>query len=227
MAKSIVRIMCWKRSHVTELVMSKAQEQKLESDIPKMKKVCPDCKPENCEITIVNGATVFNPSKAYRCEHGHLTLISPLSDQLNVRFGSNSDEFVNICGSLTDLSNLVDSMDIVCNHVVDGKLCDSKLAPVDGYTLTLPSLASVKTRVRVGDLWDRHGIEPVRGGSYDGKGGYNESSSQKANKNRLERMTRQRNLSNDRHPGKSINRATKNDYGHRDKSSVNPDRLLE
>lgn len=227
MAKSLVKIMCWKRSHVTELAMNKAQEQKLEADIPKMKKVCPDCKPENCAITIVSGTTVFNPSKAYRCEKGHLSLISPLGDQLNVCFGPGGDEFVNVHGSIADLPNLLDNGDIACNHVVDGNPCDCKLTAVDDFTLSYPSAPAIKTRMRIGDLWDRHGIEPVRTGSYDGNGGYNESRSQKANKDRLARMNRQRNTSKDRQPGKAINKATKKDYGRRDKSSVNPDRLVE
>lgn len=227
MAKSLVRIICWKRSHVTELAMNKAQEQKLESDIPKMKKVCPDCKPENCSITIVNGATVFNPSKAYRCERGHLSLIAPLGDQLNICFGPDREECVNISGSLSDLPNLIDTGDIACNHVVDGKPCDCKLTPIDNFQLSYPSAPAIKTRMRIGDLWDRHGIEPVRSGNYDGQGGYNESRSQKAHKERLARMARRRNISKDRQPGKVINKATKTDYGRRDKSSVNPDRLVE
>lgn len=223
--KSVVRIMCWQRSHVTELAMNKAQEQKLESDIPKMKKVCPDCKPENCAITIVNGTTVFNPSKAYRCEKGHLSLIAALDNQLNVCFGPGGGEFMNVQGSLADLPNLIDNEDIACNHVVDGKPCDCKLTAIDDFALSYPSAPSIKTRMRIGDLWDRHGIESVRTGNYDGQGGYNESRSQKANKDRLARMGRQRNTSKDRQPGKAINKATKKDYGRRDKSSVNPDRL--
>jgi len=225
MSKSVVRIMCWKRSHVTEFVMNRSQEQKLESDIPKMKKVCPDCKPENSAITIVSGATVFSPAKGYRCEHGHLSLISTLGEQLNVCFGPSNDEFVNVAGSLADLPNRVDEGHIACNHVVDGKMCDCKLTAIDDFVLNYPSSPGIKTRMRIGDVWDRHGIEPVRTGNYDGQGGYNESRSQKANNDRLARMSRARNTSKDRQPGKTINKATKTDYGHRNKSSVNPDRL--
>lgn len=225
MAKSIVRIMCWKHSHVNNLAMNKAQEQKLESDIPRMKKVCPDCKPDNNAITIVNGSTVFSPAKAYRCQHGHLTLISTLDHQLNVCFGPGNEQFVNVVGSLSDLPNLIDNCDIACHHVVDGVLCDSKITPIDDYVLTHPSSPAVKTKMRIGDLWDRHGVEPVRSGSYGGNGEYNESRSQQANKSRLERMQRQRNVSKDRQPGKAIKKATKKDYGYRDKSSVNPDKL--
>lgn len=225
MAKSIVRIMCWRRSHVTELLMNKAQEQRLEADIPKMKKVCPGCKPDNCAITIVNGTTIFAPSKAYRCEHGHLNLVAPLGDGLNVCFGPGNGDFANISGSLEELSNLIDDGKVVCHHVVDGQSCGCRLTAIDDYILTYPSLPVFKIKMRVGDLWDRHGVEPVRNGSYDGNGKYNESRSQKANKNRLSRMPRQRNTSQDRQPGMAINRATKNDYGHRNKSSVNPDKL--
>lgn len=223
--KSVVRIMCWVRSHVTELVMTKSQEQKLANDIPQMKKVCPDCKPENCMITIINGTTVFSPSKAYRCIHGHLSLVSLFDNSINVCFGPGSDEFVNVHGSLSDLPNLIDSGDISCNHVVDGNICDCKLTAIDNFVLNYTATPSIKTKVRVGDLWDRHGIEPVRTGNYNAQGEYNESRSQKANRERLSRMQRQRNTAKDRQPGTTINKATKKDYGHRDKSSVNPDRL--
>lgn len=227
MAKSLVRIMCWERSHITELAMNKAQEKKLDADIPKLKKVCPDCKPENRSIVIVNGTTVFNPSKAYRCQRGHLSLIAPLGDGLHIRYGPTSDEFVNVMGTLDELSNLIDNEDVACNHVMDDGPCDNKLTPLDDFKLSYPSSPAVKTRMCIGDLWDRHGIEPVRTGQYNGTGDYQESRSQIANKKRLASMQRDRNLPKDRHPGKPINKATKRDYGRRDKSSVNPDRPNE
>lgn len=223
--KSIVRVMCWKQSHVTDLAMNRAQENKLSSDIPKMKKVCPNCKPANEAITIVLGASVFNPAKAYKCEQGHLSLLSPLGSTINVCFGPGNDEYVNIEGSLADLENLIDEKDIACNHVVDGKLCDCKLTAVDDFQLDYPRVNAIKTKQRIGDIWDKHGIQPVRSGSYDGNGGYNESETQRSNAKRLDRIRKNRNTPVDRHPGKAIKKATKHDYGYRDKSSVNPDRL--
>lgn len=223
--KSLVRVICWKRSHVTELGMNKLQERKLESDIPKMKKVCPECKPENCPITIVAGSTICNPSKAYRCEKGHLTLIAPLGTRLHVCFGPAGEDFVNVEGDLASLPNMIDNGDISCNHVPGDQTCDAKLVAVDDFELSYPTVHGIKTRTRIGDLWDKHGIEPVRTGQYNRDGVYNESRSQQANKDRLARMQRDRNTSKDRQPGKTIKRATKKNYGHRDKSSVNPDRL--
>jgi len=220
MAKSIVRIMCWKHSHVNELALNATQEKKLEVDIPKLKKVCPDCKPENCAITITNGTTVYSPAKAYRCENGHLNLVSTLDDRLNICFGPGDYEFVNVKGTLIDLPNLIDDGTIACNHVVDGVSCNCKLTPIDDFMLSYPSVPAIKTKMRIGDMWDRHGVEPVRSGTYTSAGDYNESRSQKANKNRLERMNRERNVSKDRQPGKAINKATKKDYGHRNKSSL-------
>lgn len=219
--KSIVRVMCWKCSHITELVMNRLQEKKLWQDIPRMKKVCPDCKPLNEAITIVSGQTLFNPSKAYRCEHGHLSLIAPLGEMLNVCFGPSNEDFVNINGSISDLPNLIDNSDIACNHVVDGKLCDSKLTPIDDFQLSYPSSPAVKTKQRIGDLWDKHGVEPVRPGSYNNRtGDYDESRTQKANEHRLRRMRRKRNVEAERQPGRRVNKATKSDYGYRDKNSL-------
>lgn len=217
--KSIVKIMCWKCSHITELVMNKLQEQKLSKDIPHMKKICPDCKPANEAITIVQGTTIFNPAKAYRCQHGHLNLIAPVGDMLNVCFGPSNEQFVNVRGSLADLPNLLDSGDIACNHVVGDQSCDAKLTPLDDFQLSYPVSPAVKTKVRIGDLWDRHGIEPVRSGTY-GNDDYNESRTQKANNHRLRRMRRKRNVEESRQPGRRINKATKTDYGYRNKSSL-------
>lgn len=223
--KSIVRIICWERSHVNELSMNKAQEKKLEADIPKLKKVCPDCKPNNCHIVIVNGTTIFNPAKAYKCEHGHLSLISPLSTTLHVSFGPHNESFFNIEAHIDDLPDLLDSKDISCHHVVDGKQCDSKLDAIDDFKLSYPSATAIRTKTRIGDLWDRHGIEPVRTGSYDGDNNFKESRTQKANKARLTRLRQERNIPVNRTPGQIVDKATQNDYGHRDKSSVNPERL--
>lgn len=204
--------------------MARGQEEKLASDIPKMKKVCPDCKPANEAIVIVNGATIFSPAKAYRCSSGHLSLISLLPTMLNVVYGPTNEDYTNVSGTLDELPNLIDTGDIVCNYVVDGKHCNCKLAPIDDFKLSYPSVPGIKTRMRIGDVWDRHGIQPVRAGSYDKSGDYVESNSQKANSDRLSRMKRTRNVSADRQPGRAIKKATKTDYGHRSKSDLKPDR---
>jgi hypothetical protein len=223
MAKHSVRVICWERSHMTELILTDIQEKKLESDIPKLKKVCPDCKPDNRAIAIVSGNTIFLSCKPYRCENGHLSLISPMATTLHVKFGPDSIDYVNIEGKIDELPNLIDAKEIACNHVVDGKPCDCRLTALDDTNLSYPSSPAIKTRLRLGDLWDRHGVEPVRGGKYTNEGDYKESRSQQSNKQRLSRMQRDRLISEDRHPGKRINRATNTDYGHRDKSSLNPD----
>jgi hypothetical protein len=225
MAKSLVRIMCWGNSHVTDLPMTVLQARKLEADIPKLKKVCPNCKPDNKPIVVTRGPTILFEAKAYSCEKGHLSLLAPLGDMVHVKFGPSSDDFINVKAPLEELPNLLAERDIACNHVVDGQLCDCKLVPLDDFKLEKPSAPGIKTRMLVGDLWDRHGIEPVRTGGYDSDGTYRESRSQKANENRLERMRRDRNTPAARQPGTRIKKATKTDYGHRNKSSVNPDKL--
>lgn len=223
MAKSLVRIVCWECCHVTDLMMTALQAKKLEADIPKMKKVCPTCKPANKPITVTEGSTVLQQPKVYRCEHGHASLLAPLGDMIHIKFGQ--EDYVNVDVPLEELSNAIDAKDISCNHIVDGKQCDSKLTPIDDFKLERPSVNNIKTRLLVGDLWDRHGIEPVRPGHYNGQGDYKDSRSQQANKRRLEEMRRTRNTPTTRQPGQRIKNPTKTDYGHRDKSSLRPDRL--
>ena len=220
MAKLAVRVICWAQSHVTDLAMTALQAKKLDAAIHKLKRVCPHCKPANEAIVIASGPTILQPAKAYRCERGHLTTIAPLGEMLHVKFGPDPEQFVNVKTPLEELTNRVDSKDIACNHVADGKLCDCQLAPLDDFKLERPSIHNIKTRMLVGDLWDRHGIEPVRSGQYDKNGDYKESRSQKANVDRLNQMNRSRNTPATRQPGRAIKRPTKTDYGRRDKPTT-------
>lgn len=230
MSNHQVIVCCWLHGHETELFMTKRQEQRLEKQIPELKAVCPICRDEengNQPIFIKSGMSLFSDHKVYRCRHGHATTISAFTNgMLHVRFGPDSEDFINIEGTIEELENLVDKKEISCHHVKEnGRRCDCKLKAVDDASISYPGAAGIKTKVRVGDLWDRHGLEPVRNGAYDNKGNYSESKTQSANMERLKNMRRKRLMKQDKHPGKRINKATKKQYGHRSKSEVNPDKL--
>lgn len=228
MTQSRVVVCCWLNGHQTEMTMSLRQEEALVQKIKKLKAVCPECRNAgfgNQPIFIQDGRTVFNPSKVYRCEHGHVTTIGAFNNgMLHLNFGFNTEDFVNIEGTIEELPELIDSKDISCHHVIDGKQCDSKLCPIDNFALTYPSTAGIKTKTRVGDLWDRAGIEPVRPGNYDADGHYQQTRTEIANRERLSRM-RNRNTPMERQPGRRIDRPTKTTYDRRSKNEVNPERL--
>lgn len=224
MNKHIVTICCWRCTHQIELQMTKRQEEKLSRDLMVMKAVCPTCRNDdagNHPIFIKDGTTLVNPSKVYSCSNGHATTIGLLGDSmLHVCFGANTEDFVNVEASIEELSELVDSNEISCHHIQeDGTPCDCSLRPIDDYVPSLTKTAGFKTRTRIGDVWDKQGIEPVRNGSYDSQGHYNQTKTETANRERLRRM-RDRNIPIDKHPGKRIDKPTSNIYNRRDKGSI-------
>jgi hypothetical protein len=197
MAKHKVVVCCWKHGHETEFLMTRAQEERLVRQIPKLKAVCPVCRDEtgtNEEIFIKEGQTLVSSHKV----------------------GPGNDDFENVEGGIDDLQDLVDNGDIICNH--DG--CGKPLRAADDSVLRLPGSSNFKVKTRLGDLWDKAGAEPVRPGSYDQNGHYSDTHSEKANRHRLEQM-RKRNMAEDRHPGKRITKATKRQYGRKSKNDIN------
>jgi len=219
-----VVVCCWDYGHETELAMTRKQEDKLVRQIPTLKAVCPVCRKEghgNRAVFIKEGETLFGDSKAFKCRHGHITTVSAFANgMLHTRFGPGDEDFVNIEGRIEELEELIDKKEISCHHVRDnGRPCDCKLKAVDSSTISYPCAAGIKTKTRLGDLWDKAGAEPVRSGTYDGQGGYSESRTQEANKERLKRM-RKRNVPKDKLPGKRIDRPTKTTYDGRSKGSI-------
>lgn len=228
MALHSVILYCWLRGHKTDMTMTLRQEEALVTKIKKLKAVCPECRNTqlgNQSIFIQEGRTIVNPSKLYQCTQGHTTAVNAFTNgMLNVRFGIGHEDFVNIEGTIEELPEIIDSKEVVCHHVHDGQACDLALKPIDDLVLTYPNLTNIKTKTRIGDLWDRAGVEPVRTGTYDDKGNYQETKSQVANRERLKKI-RDRNISSERQPGKRIDQATEKRYRRRSKSEVNPERL--
>ena len=229
MAKYNIAVCCWGKGHVTELSMTKTKEEKLNRQIDTMKAVCPTCRNDeggNQPIFISQSPEIFNPSKLYQCRHGHVTNVGAFTNgMLHVKFGSGQHDFENTEGTIEELEELIDKKAISCHHVKEnGRQCNCKLSPMDDLSLQYPSSIGIKTRTRVGDLWDKAGIDPVRSGGYDKDGNYNKGTGEQANKARLEGL-RKRNAKNSNSPGERITKATTKNYGRRSKGSVNPERL--
>jgi len=221
-----VVVCCWKYGHETNMTMTLRQEEALVQKIAKFKAVCPTCRDSNegnQSIFIKNGRTVINSCKVYRCSIGHITAISAfMNGMLHLR---RDKDFTNVEGTIDELPELIDTMDISCQHDKgEGQLCDCKLEPIDDSVLTYPTGTNIKTKTRVGDLWDRAGIEPVRPGHYDNQGEYQETKSEALNRHRLQRI-RDRNIPADRHPGTRIDKPTDTTYKRRPKNQVKPERL--
>lgn len=194
--------------------MSAIEEQKLARQIPKGKAVCPTCRNGdngNQFIFINQGDTNFGSSKVYLCRHGHATKVSTFTnDMFHVVYGPGDEDFENIKGSVEDLENLVDKKAISCHHIRDnGRTCSCKLKPIDGFNLHRPHTNGIKTKTRLGDIWDKAGAEPVRSGSYDKDGNFSQSSTELINRERIKKMQKKRNTEESRQPGRRITKPTK------------------
>lgn len=219
MAKHIVVIGCWEKGHTTELLMTSKQEETLSRKIDNMKAVCPVCRDKdlgNQAITILRGETRFTLDKSYQCSHNHMTNVGAFSNgMLHVKSGPDSDSFENIEGTIEELEELVDKKTLSCHHVDEkGQQCGYKLKPMDDLQLQYPITVGIKTRTRVGDLWDKAGADVVRTGGYDKDGNHTAGTKQEANKARLEAM-RRLNAKNSKSPGKNITKPTKKIYNRR------------
>jgi hypothetical protein len=223
--KHKVVVCCWNSGHETELSLTKKQEEKLARQIPELKAVCPVCRNDevgNMSIFIKEGQTLYDLSKVYQCRHGHVTTIGTFNNgMLHCKYGPGSEDFENIEGTIKELEILIDKKVISCNHVKEnGKFCGCKLKPIDDHELSYRQVHGIRTKTRLGDLWDKAGIEPVTQGRHDKEGNYTATKTELANRERLKKI-RKRNIK--KHPGKRINKATKKIYQRRSKNSINID----
>ena len=219
MAKHEVDITCWTCGHVETMIMNRRQEDSLEKKIPEMKAVCPRCRAEergNQPIFISRGETLYNPGKVFICEHGHVNVVGAFNNGwLHIRTGHRSH--TNIEGRIEDMETMLDSGDLSCQYEDEEEnVCTGKLTAIDDSFLSYAGEVSFKTRVRVGDLWDKNGIDPVRPGHYDGDGHYHQTKSEKSNKDRLRKMQK-RNTPESKMPGKRLDKPTDKIYNRKPK----------
>lgn len=219
MSKILLR--CWDHGHEVLVDIPKKRVDKFVEQCRQLKKVCPDCKPENKQLTVIyNEADSFCDVKAYQCRHGHLTVVSAYgraTHKLSVKWGADHEAEENVEGSIEELPEMIDQKAISCNHVVEGKRghrrCGCKLKAVDDKSLSYPEFSNFKTKVRVEDVWKKYGVADPVVGDYDPvkadpnnpfRPQYNATEFEKRNKERLKNMKRTRNISEDRLPGKPI-----------------------
>lgn len=219
MSKHEVIVRCWNHGHETKEFMTRRQEEKLVLNIDNNIVVCPICK---SPLLLVQGSSIFHASghKLLNCEHDHITTVSAFSNMLHLRFGIGNEDYINIEGSPQELQDLLDTREIVCYHKIGEQSCSGNLKAIDNTPLEMPKAAGIKTKTRVGDVWDKAHIEPVRSGSYDNDGNYNDSKTDKANRERLKRIRKNRNIPVDKHPGTRIDRSTDITHDRRTKDSI-------
>jgi hypothetical protein len=218
MAKFIVTVRCWDHGHETKDVLTAKQAERLHVNVLDGKVTCPVCKGS---LAVINGPGLFDDGKLIQCASGHLTVVTAFANKmLHLQFGNGNESFVNVEGTPEEFDDLLDKQEIICYHTIGEGSCDAPLKAIDDKPLQLPRAAGIKTKTRIGDIWDKHRVEPVRSGNYDGDGNYQESKTDKANRQRLNRMRRQRNIAEDKHPGKRINKPTDQIHDRRSKGDL-------
>ena len=198
---SEVTICCWTCGYEQKSNMTLRDEHKLEQKIAKSRAVCPECRDKrgvNNKIFIKAGRTVVNAGKVLRCQSGHINLAYVLGD--NIVCLKHDDKINNYEISFQDF----DVTKVSCQN------CEETLVEVDTLPLEKPSMTSIKTKTRVGDIWDRNRMEPVRPGAYDKDYNFKESQTSKSNKERLKKIRKTRNVSTDNMPKTiAVNEITK------------------
>jgi hypothetical protein len=123
------------------------------------------------------------------CRHGHTTKISAFTNGLlHIKWGEDDGQFKNISGIPEEISQSVDNKDISCNHTIERKRgwgrCGCKLKIIAGQAET-PQATFIKTKTRVGDIWDRNSITRPSEGIVDADGKYHPSEHEKRHTKRL------------------------------------------
>lgn len=123
--------------------------------------VCPHCKPENVSLTPCEPdeqSIVDQYSKKFHCTHGHVTTVYPFATGMcNVGWDGNQE---NIEADPETMLEFIEEGVVKCPHTKHTKSgdrpCDCKLSPVDDTPLAVPQTHGIKTRTRVGDIWDKY-----------------------------------------------------------------------
>jgi len=193
---------CWEKSHLNIAEVSEKLHSKYIQKIEKGILVCQHCGSRLCAL--YSPEILFN-SKPYACEEGHLNTLFAFKDgRINITWGNDFEKSNSISGTDDDVENFIKNSNITCHHESNNVKCSKQLSPLDDLVLKAPTMQQAKTKTRVGDLWDKNGIESVKPSHYTNDGQFIQSKTDLANKIRLDKMQRERAISN--HPGKKITR---------------------
>jgi len=182
--------------------------------------VCRYCKPANVKLTHL--ANNRFGGKQFVCSGDHLTVIYPFTNGFcNV---DRNGEQENIEAEPEVMQEMIDTGVYKCEHLVDRngkqKRCNRKLRGVDPTPLSMPSPVGIKTRTRVGDIWDRAGcpepkdarieIETRDGKAYDAH--LSETEFSRRNRRRVKEMRRKAAQRNTNPAGEILDKPTGRSY---------------
>jgi hypothetical protein len=183
--------------------------------VKEKKIICPRCSGHLEEYKPAK----WNPSKQFFCSKGHVTTVYPFTNnECNIAWSDK--DFVNIDFDPKATEASIKSGDICCPVINDKReVCGLKLKAVDNSVLAPAKLATAKTKVRLGDIWDKQGCPEPKSGSYDKDFNYHESEFQRRNKARVKKLKQVRLT---KAAGEILERPTRKSY--RDRNHQKPSR---
>lgn len=208
--------------HLVEVdANSKKAEKTMLRKANKLLVVCPYCKPENIRLTHVPENKFAG--KEYVCSKSHLTYIYPFTNGMcNVEWNGQNE---NLEAEPAIMQEVIDAGIYKCHYIVTNaagksRRCNCKLKGVDSTPLAVPTTVGIKTRTRVGDIWDRAGcpepkdsavqIETRGGEAYDAH--LQETEFGRRNKLRVKKMRKQTAKRNAKAAGEILDKPTKRSY---------------
>jgi hypothetical protein len=148
----------------------------------------------------------WSADKHFLCEAGHVITVCPFGNgQCNLSWGNQAGEFINLKHHPDEMSAMLQNNEVLCPAGQGTKPCGTHLIALEGFALTVPQLMGIKTRVRVGDVWDKYKCPEPKGGSYDKDMNFNNTKFSKLNKERIKRIKEKRNT---RPAGEIVDKAT-------------------
>lgn len=172
------------------------------------KSVCASCGERLTEYKPLS----YSNEKHCKCAIGHVITMAPFANNTcNLSWGNGPEEFTNIKGSIEEIEEQLMDYSILC-PIGKKSMCQSPLVPLDDSRLALPSSPGFKTRMKLGDLWDKEKYPEPKLGHYDKDHNFKDTEFSQRNKDRIRRM-REKNGRKKPPPGEVIYEATKRSYG--------------
>ena len=167
----VVYHFCCENKHKFAIDLMISKYESFLDKCQKLKRVCPHCHPNNVRIfpyepDFLNGVT----RKDFVCKHGHITSAIVLGDYIN--FSWIKDEFENIYLQPEEVVDYLKAGNLKCRNKIVGeknniRKCNCKLKPIDDAILVRNTGSNIKTRVLVGDVWDKYKCPEPKESYYD------------------------------------------------------------
>lgn len=210
-----------KNDHVIQIDIPEKKFDKFLEQCKALKKVCPQCKPENIEIELLREPEKHQGDKWYSCRHGHRTKAYAFANGMcGIEWGDDWEDHENFKATPEEAMEKIANGEIKCRVVIvsekTGKprVCNCNLKEEDATEVVrVPSTLNFKTKVRVGDVWKKYNVPepkmPEIGDEYIQTGKISETEFSKRQSARLKKLRKERQTEK---AGEVIDKPTKKRY---------------